>query len=373
MMANPHDVRRSEIAAPGGGGRLPDGTVYFGTLGELAYDEDRVQCHLCGGWLKLLGGQHLLRAHGWTTEEYRNAFQLVRDAPTCSLDLSAQLSARLTKEIAEGRRSAPPRVKPMPPPTVGDWRSLASRHPDLLAEWHPDHNGDLDPSEIGTWSGRSAWWRCRTCGHEWSAKVRQRTAGYGCPACGRRRQARPGPKMVPRAQSLATLRPGLLAEWHPDRNGDLDPYQLAPATNVKAWWRCSSCGHEWRARVNLRAKSGCPQCARYRMGNRVDRERSLAALRPELLADWHAERNGNLDPYTIGLGHAARSGGAAASAGTSGKRPRTAAARAPAAVGLVRPASRGDDTPANAKTFKRPPASDPVEGRGALGDRARRV
>ena len=34
--------------------RLEDGTPYVGQLGELAYDpdEDKVQCHLCGGWYR---------------------------------------------------------------------------------------------------------------------------------------------------------------------------------------------------------------------------------------------------------------------------------------------------------------------------------
>ena len=32
--------------------RLEDGTPYVGQLGGLAYDpdEDKAQCHLCGGW-----------------------------------------------------------------------------------------------------------------------------------------------------------------------------------------------------------------------------------------------------------------------------------------------------------------------------------
>jgi len=49
--------------------RLGDGTPYFGRLGELAYDpdEDRVQCHLCGEWFRLLGSAHLRR----TSERYR--------------------------------------------------------------------------------------------------------------------------------------------------------------------------------------------------------------------------------------------------------------------------------------------------------------
>jgi hypothetical protein len=39
-------------------GFLPDGTPYFGRVGEIAYDaeEDRLQCRLCGEWPKWVGG-----------------------------------------------------------------------------------------------------------------------------------------------------------------------------------------------------------------------------------------------------------------------------------------------------------------------------
>ena len=41
---------------------LKDGTVLHAPLGELPYDpiEDRVQCHLCGGWYRKLA-PHLRR------------------------------------------------------------------------------------------------------------------------------------------------------------------------------------------------------------------------------------------------------------------------------------------------------------------------
>lgn len=44
--------------------RLEDGTPYVGELGELAYDpdEDKMQCHLCGGWYRVIGSSHLRRA-----------------------------------------------------------------------------------------------------------------------------------------------------------------------------------------------------------------------------------------------------------------------------------------------------------------------
>jgi hypothetical protein len=48
-------------------------------------EEDRVQCHLCGGWFRIVCGAHLRLAHEWTIEEYREAFELFKGAATCSV------------------------------------------------------------------------------------------------------------------------------------------------------------------------------------------------------------------------------------------------------------------------------------------------
>jgi hypothetical protein len=57
---------------------LPDGTGYVGDIGILATAPDggRVQCHLCGRWLRTIGGAHLGQRHGWNAEQYRAAFGL---------------------------------------------------------------------------------------------------------------------------------------------------------------------------------------------------------------------------------------------------------------------------------------------------------
>jgi hypothetical protein len=57
------------VAEQAPSGRLADGTPFYGRLGEIAYDsvEDKVQCHLCGGWLRQVAGSHLTRK----TERYR--------------------------------------------------------------------------------------------------------------------------------------------------------------------------------------------------------------------------------------------------------------------------------------------------------------
>jgi rubrerythrin len=128
--------------------------------------------------------------------------------------------------------------------------------PELLAEWHPDRNERLDPFAIGPGSSLKVWWRCQACGHEWQTRPSHRCEGRGCPSCSRRH--------IPRERSLGALRPELLADWHPDRNEDLDPFTVAPHSGrVWIWWRCRYCGHEWQTTPLGRghSKGGCRSCA----------------------------------------------------------------------------------------------------------------
>lgn len=63
--------------------------------------------------------------------------------------------------------------------------------------------------------------------------------------------------------SLAMMMPDLLQEWHPTKNGKMDPYKVAYKSDEYAWWQCLKCGHEWFATIGSRsAGSGCPQCAK---------------------------------------------------------------------------------------------------------------
>ena len=102
-----------ERAADGEGpaaalGRLPDGTPYFAPLSEIAYDpdEDRVQCHLCGRWYRVIAGSHLHRVHGWTLDEYREAFRLMKGVPTVAAGVSAALAAHTRRRVEAGELPA---------------------------------------------------------------------------------------------------------------------------------------------------------------------------------------------------------------------------------------------------------------------------
>ncbi|PLS19264.1 hypothetical protein CVD28_02300 [Bacillus sp. M6-12] len=130
---------------------------------------------------------------------------------------------------------------------------LATLKPELAKEWHPTKNGDITPYKVTSGSNKKVWWLGK-CGHEWDAFIGNRVKGRGCPYCS-------GNK-VNAENCLATIRPELIEEWHPTKNGDITPYKVTSGTNRKVWWLCSN-GHEWETGIVHRKNgSACPICVR---------------------------------------------------------------------------------------------------------------
>jgi hypothetical protein len=173
--------------------------------------------------------------------------------------------------------------------------SLATLRPDLAAQWHPTLNGDLTPDQVVAGSTAKVWWRCDVGDeHEWQASLTNRTRGRNCPFCRGFRASV--------TNSLATLRPDLAAQWHPTLNGDLTPDQVVAGTNKKHWWKCpEGPDHEWQANGNSRVNggNGCPFCA----GLYASTTNSVASV-PQLAAQWHPTKNGDLRPEDVVVGTA---------------------------------------------------------------------
>ena len=102
-----------------------------------------------------------------------------------------------------------------------------------------------------------------------------------------------------RPASLAAKHRALAREWHPTKNGDLTPRDIARASGKKVWWQCTH-GHEWRAAVYSRTigGNGCPYCS----GKRAAPETSLGTLYPSISGEWHPERNESLTPADVTRG-----------------------------------------------------------------------
>jgi hypothetical protein len=155
--------------------------------------------------------------------------------------------------------------------------SLARRRPKIAAEWHPTHNGALQPSDVTIGSPRSVWWRCSADpSHEWTTTIRNRTAdGRGCPYCSGHRPTA--------ATCLAARYPLVAAEWHPSRNGSLTAQDVLPRSSKKVWWRCQhNRQHVWLAVISNRTQgTGCPDC---RTPERARRRRRRTKSQVPLLA-----------------------------------------------------------------------------------------
>lgn len=96
--------------------------------------------------------------------------------------------------------------------------------------------------------------------------------------------------------SIASVRPDLAAEWHPVKNGILTPDMFSKGSGEKVWWQCSH-GHEWEAVVNSRYKgNNCPYCSGKK---RLRGFNDLLTVRPDLAAEWHPTKNGELMPSMV--------------------------------------------------------------------------
>jgi hypothetical protein len=145
--------------------------------------------------------------------------------------------------------------------------------PDLVKEWHPTKNVNLRPRDVTPGSGKKVWWICEA-GHEWQAAIYSRSRGSGCRFC------KHPPKSVDGHRALSVQ--SLIREWHPTKNGDLNPRYMAMLHGEKVWWICEK-SHEWQATVTSRTNGeGCPFCENefvkkrfQRMSSRINPKKRL--------------------------------------------------------------------------------------------------
>ena len=175
-------------------------------------------------------------------------------------------------------------------------KSLAIERPDLVAQWHPSKNLPLTPNDVTAGMETRVWWKCsRGRDHVWEATVLGRAhKGNGCPFCANRRA---GLK-----NSLAILAPKLAREWHPTKNGKLQPTDVVHVSSKMVWWRCKY-GHEWYATVISRTRNGgtgCPGCGGVTIrGGRAWRFSSRITMSPRSLPVCHSWSPSGTNPRSL--------------------------------------------------------------------------
>lgn len=177
------------------------------------------------------------------------------------------------------------------------YNDLQTMCPDLSLEWDRVKNTELTPETISYRSNKSVWWLCHKCGFSWSARLADRSAGIGCPACA-------GKIAVAGRTDLATTNPKLAEEWDYSKNNGLTPQMVVGGSNKKVWWICGKCSHSWRADIYSRNSRGhgCPVCGRKNRKRSINPNHILSLVSPDLASEWDFARNGELHPDHITFG-----------------------------------------------------------------------
>ena len=134
---------------------------------------------------------------------------------------------------------------------LAGFNDLATINPSLASEWDYEKNYPLLPTQVTAGSKKKVWWHCKE-GHSYPAIILNRAYGTKCSYCSQQ-------MVLEGYNDLATVRPWLVDEWHPTKNGDLLPNQIVSGYTRKVWWKCKN-GHEWMSAPKDRF--GCPECMR---------------------------------------------------------------------------------------------------------------
>ena len=158
--------------------------------------------------------------------------------------------------------------------------NLGILRPDLIQEWNYELN-DADPQDYTPNSGKKVWWKCGA-GHSWKSTIDSRNrgdVGSNCPYCaGKRASAE---------NNLSKSHPLASQEWDYEKNYPLQPQDVLPSSNKRAWWLCAK-GHSYQAVIHAKVVSqassaGCPYCS----NKKVNSENNLQVLHPKLSAEWN--------------------------------------------------------------------------------------
>lgn len=176
------------------------------------------------------------------------------------------------------------------------FNDLATTHPEIAKQWHPELNGEIAPDQISAGTAKKFWWQCEQ-GHHWEASVRLRTKqNTGCPYCSNQ-------KVWIGYNDLATTDPDLTNYWHNELNHPLTPQMVTRGSGKKVWWICKN-NHVWKRPIHDQTNnSSCPICSDKPIcGHSVRPEikhQKLSDTHPELIQELHPTKNVGLTISSI--------------------------------------------------------------------------
>lgn len=231
------------------------------------------------------------------------------------------------------------------------YNDFSTTHPYLVKEWDYNKNSQLSPSEIFSGYNKKVWWICPK-GHSYQQTPNNRISGHGCPICSKEKVTSFQEKIVyyyikkyfPDATDnyklkdygkreldifIPSIKVGVEYDggyYHTNIESDLEKDKLCESLGIKLYRirdaKClkmnssSICFYrkdktekdlekiitELLSNLNIENKKIDIKEDLYDIYSKIEfmeKEKSLAKTKPELLKEWNYEKNGNLTPESI--------------------------------------------------------------------------
>jgi hypothetical protein len=126
--------------------------------------------------------------------------------------------------------------------------------------WHPTLNGSVTPRDITKSYRKKYWFKCGECNHEFDSTPSHINEGNWCPYCANKKRCDIGCTFCFN-NSFASHEKSKF--WHPTLNGSVTPRDIAKSSNIKYWFKCGDCNHNFDSVVSNVSSRGtwCPYCA----------------------------------------------------------------------------------------------------------------
>lgn len=159
-------------------------------------------------------------------------------------------------------------------------------YPELKKFWSYNNTVNLNQFVPKEDNNRAYIWRCRKCTNTFTEQLKNVINEYEsisrigiraiCPYC---TKELPDPEL----NSLDKIKPFLVEEWIPEKNGDIKKFY--PESTEMVWWKCRKCNGKYLDCINKREEDDtvCPYCSKKQL---LEGFNDLATTHPDLLKEW---------------------------------------------------------------------------------------
>ena len=134
-------------------------------------------------------------------------------------------------------------------------------YPEIMAVWDWERNKKR-PEEIPAGGVQTIYLKCPKCGKRWKSVPYARKGKHPCCGnCGRSIGARKNAQVhIKKVGSFGDRFPHIVSWWHPTKNGDTTPYDIARFDKEERYFKCDR-GHTFTAKpCNISRNFHCPKC-----------------------------------------------------------------------------------------------------------------